>query len=431
MKKVYVGMSADMIHPGHLNIIKIASKLGRTIVGVLTDEAISEYKRLPYLSYEQRKTIVENIKGVYKVIPQVTLDYEENLRKIKPDFVVHGNDWKKGVQSVIRRKVINLLKEWGGELVEPEYMENISSTALINAQKEIGVTPGIRMKRLKRLISSKKVVRIIEAHSGLSALIAEKIFTVREEKHCEFDGVWLSSLTDSTIKGKPDIECVDFSSRIDTLNAILESTTKPVIFDGDSGGLPEHFVFMVRTLERLGVSAVVIEDKIGLKRNSLFEVQEQLQDTIDNFCYKIKKAKESLVTDDFMIFARIESLILGKGQEDAIKRASAYVKSGADGILIHSKAETADEIFTFMNKFKSLKIDVPVVAVPSTYNTVYEDELSENGINIVVYANQLLRSAYPAMEKCAETILKNGRAKEVEDFCMSIKEILEIIPERF
>ena len=431
MKKVYVGMSADMIHPGHLNIIKIASKLGRTIVGVLTDEAISEYKRLPYLSYEQRKTIVENIKGVYKVIPQVTLDYEENLRKIKPDFVVHGNDWKKGVQSVIRRKVINLLKEWGGKLVEPEYMENISSTALINAQKEIGVTPGIRMKRLKRLISSKKVVRIIEAHSGLSALIAEKIFTVREEKHYEFDGVWLSSLTDSTIKGKPDIECVDFSSRIDTLNAILESTTKPVIFDGDSGGLPEHFVFMVRTLERLGVSAVVIEDKIGLKRNSLFEVQEQLQDTIDNFCYKIKKAKESLVTDDFMIFARIESLILGKGQEDAIKRASAYVKSGADGILIHSKAETADEIFTFMNKFKSLKIDVPVVAVPSTYNTVYEDELSENGINIVVYANQLLRSAYPAMEKCAETILKNGRAKEVEDFCMSIKEILEIIPERF
>jgi len=431
MKKVYVGMSADMIHPGHLNIIKTAAALGKTIVGVLTDEAIAEYKRLPYFSYKQRKLIVESIKGVDEVIPQKTLDYEENLRKVKPDFVVHGTDWKKGVQSITRKKVIDILKEWGGELIEPEYTDNISSTALIKAERKIGITPAIRMKRFKRLIDAKKIVKIIEAHNGISALIAEKTSIRKNNKHCEFDGVWLSSLTDSTAKGKPDIECVDFSSRIETLSAILESTTKPIVFDADSGGLPEHFVFIVRTLERLGVSAVVIEDKIGLKRNSLLEKQGQSQDSIENFCYKIKMAKNSLVTDDFIIFARVESLILGKGEEDAIKRAKAYVEAGANGILIHSKSTSPEEIFSFMNAFNKLKINVPVMVVPSTYNNVYEDQLADAGVNIVIYANQLLRSAYPAMEKCAKTILENGRAKEVEGFCIKIKEILNIIPERF
>jgi phosphoenolpyruvate phosphomutase len=429
MPIVYVAMSADLIHPGHLNIIKKALEYGEVIVGVLTDEAIASYKRLPFLDFEQRKLIVENIRGVSKVIPQTTLDYIPNLEMLKPDYVVHGDDWKTGIQRETRLRVIDALSQWGGELVEPTYTAGISSTRLNAGLKEIGTTPGIRMKKLRRLLKAKPIVRIIEAHSGLTGLIAEHVSVVKGNKTEEFDCMWLSSLTGSVSKGKPDIGAVDLSSRMTAVNDILEVTTKPLIFDGDSGGLPEHFVYMVRTLEREGVSAVIIEDKIGLKRNSLFGTDVvQEQDSIENFSMKIQTGKKAQITDDFMIFARIESLILKNGLDDALARAKAYIEAGADGILIHSKEKEPDEIFAFCESYSKLAGKVPLAVVPSTYNKVYEEELASRGVQIVIYANQLLRSGYPAMVKTAESILENHRAFESDELCLSIKEILTLIP---
>ncbi|MBN2460076.1 MAG: phosphoenolpyruvate mutase [Candidatus Cloacimonetes bacterium] len=429
MKKVYVGMSADIIHPGHLNIISKARVLGEVIVGLLTDKAIASYKRLPFLSYNQRKIIVENIKGVTRVIPQYTLDYIPNLRKIKPDYVVHGDDWKTGVQREIRDRVIATLSEWGGELIEPRYTPGISSTKLNIGLKEIGTTPGIRLKRLRRLLAAKDIIRIIEAHNGLTGLIAENVKVVKGNMNKEFDGMWLSSLTDSTAKGRPDIGYVDLTSRMSTIDNILEVTTKPIIYDGDSGGLLEHFELMVRTLESRGISAVIIEDKIGLKRNSLFGTDvEQTQDTIENFSRKIKAGKQSQVTDDFMIIARIESLILKTGMKDALQRAKAYIEAGADGIMIHSKEKKPDEVLEFCAHYKKFNQKVPLVAVPSTYNTITEKELKKAGVRIVIYANQLLRSAYPAMLKAATLILENERAYECEKIAIPIKEIITLIP---
>jgi phosphoenolpyruvate phosphomutase len=428
-KKVYVGMSADLIHPGHLNIINEAKKLGELTIGLLTDEAIASYKRLPFLTYEQRKLIVENIKGVENVIPQETLDYVYNLKLLKPDFVVHGDDWKTGVQKQTREKVIEALKDWGGELIEVEYTKGISSTQLINSLKEIGTTPEVRMKRLRRLLEVKPIVRLIEAHNGLTGLIAENIQTVKDNQPREFDGMWLSSLTDSTAKGKPDIEAVDVTARMQTLNDIVEVTTKPIIYDGDTGGRAEHFVFTVKTLERLGVSAVIIEDKIGLKKNSLFGTDvDQTQDSIENFCHKLSMGKKSQITKDFMIIARVESLILQKGVEDALERSKAYIEAGADGIMIHSKEKKPDEILVFCKGYKNFEKKVPLVAVPSSYNAIYEKELIEAGVNIVIYANQLLRSAYPAMVDTAKSILENERSFEADSKMMPINEILNLIP---
>lgn len=422
-------MSADIIHPGHLNIIKEASKLGRVVVGVLTDEAIASYKRLPYLNYEQRSLVVKNLKGVEEVIPQTTLDYRPNLEKIKPDFVVHGDDWKEGVQKETRQKVIDKLAEWGGKVIDIPYTQGISSSQLNTKLKEIGTTPEIRLKRLKRLITAKPIVRICESHSGLTGLIIENTFVSVNGQNKEFDGMWSSSLTDSTNKGKPDIEAVDLTTRLHDLNDTLEVTTKPVIFDGDTGGKTEHFVFTVRTLERLGVSAVIIEDKVGLKKNSLFGTDAvQTQDSIEGFCSKIQAGKRAQITPDFMIIARIESFIAGKGLDDAMKRALAYIEAGADGIMIHSKDKSGDDIKAFCMALRKLHANIPIVVVPTTYNHITEDELSSWGVNIVIYANHMLRSAYPAMVNTAKTILANGRSYETNDLCMPVKEILELIP---
>ena len=429
-KRVYVAMSADIIHPGHLNIIKEAAKLGDVTVGVLTDAAIASYKRLPYMAYEQRAAVVRALKGVAEVIPQEQLDYIPNLLKLKPDYVVHGTDWREGVQAKTRQRVIDTLATWGGQLVEPEYTEGISSTQLNKAIREVGTTPDIRRRRLRRLLNSKPLVRVMEAHSGLSGLIVENTNVVKNNVKHEFDAMWLSSLTDSTLKGKPDNESVDITSRLRTVNDILEVTTKPIIYDGDSGGLPEHFVFLVRSLERLGVSAVIIEDKVGLKQNSLFETGNvQKQAPVEDQCHKIKVGKQAQVTDDFMIFARCESLITGAGEDDAIARCRAYCEAGADGIMIHSKAKTPDEIVSFVKRFRAeVSADKPIVVVPSTYAQVTEAELAGIGVNVVIYANQLLRAAYPAMRKCAERILECERAQEASaEFCMPIKEIISLI----
>ena len=429
-KIVYVGMSADIIHHGHINILDNARELGEVVVGLLTDEAIASYKRVPFLSFEKRKKIVENLKGVVKVIRQNTLDYVENLEIIRPDFVVHGTDWRTGVQKETRSRVIRTLNKWGGKLVEPKYTNDVSSTKLINNINSVGVTPHERKIKLSRMLQIKPLIRILEVHNGLSGLIVEKTKIKRKGKILEFDGMWESSLTDSTSKGKPDTAAVDVTSRINTIEQILEVTTKPIIVDGDSGGMTEHFIFTVRTLERLGVSAIIIEDKVGAKRNSLFGAEvKQTQDSIEGFSNKINLGKKAQVTDNFMIIARIESLILGKGMDDALRRAEAYIKAGADGIMIHSKSKTPDEILEFCKRYKSFKYRVPLVVVPSTYDKTKEDVLQKAGVRIVIYANHLLRSAYPAMQNTALEILKNGRANEAaKKYCMPIKEIIGLIP---
>ena len=433
MKKVYIGMSADLVHQGHLNIIKQGQILGEVIVGLLTDEAIASYKRLPLIPFEDRKIIVENLKGVKAVIPQTSLDYVPNLKKLKPDFVVHGDDWKTGVQKKVREKVIETLSLWGGQLVEPKYTEGISSTDLISAVKSRGITPGRRLKTLRRLIDAKPIVRIMEAHNGLTGLIVEKTKIEKEGKTIEFDGIWESSLTDSTSKGKPDTELVDFTSRFQSIEEILEVTTKPIIVDGDTGGKIEHFKFRVKTLERLGVSAIIIEDKIGSKRNSLFGTDvDQNQDSIINFSEKISEGKKSLVTTDFMIIARVESLILKNGMDDALERTIAYIKAGADGIMIHSKEKDGKEIIEFCEKYKTIENSVPLIVVPSTFAHMTEKTFQKLGVNVVIYANHLIRSAYPAMVRTAENILKDGKSdKASEKYCMPIKEILTLIPEDY
>lgn len=435
-KIAYVAMSADLLHPGHLNIINEAAKLGDVIIGLLTDKAIASYKRLPFLTYEQRKAIVGSIKGVTEVIPQETLDYVPNLQKLRPDYVVHGDDWKTGVQKQTRDRVIETIKEWNGQLVEPSYHSEFysgpNSTMLNQELKKIGTTPQIRMRRFRRLLESKPIVRLLEAHNGLTGLIVEHA-QVKSEGHPlkEFDGVWISSLTDSTAKGKPDIEVVDSSSRNHTIEQILEVTTKPIIVDGDTGGLAEHFVYTIKSLERLGVSAIIIEDKVGLKKNSLFGTDaQQVQAPIDEFVYKISQGKKAQVTDDFMIIARIESLILKKGMWDALLRAKAYIEAGADAIMIHSKEKDGKEIAEFCKEFNKLERRVPLVVVPTAFSHMKEQELSEIGANVVIYANHLIRSAYPAMVNAAETILKNERALEADEFCMPIENIIRLIPEQ-
>lgn len=428
-KKVYVGMSADLLHPGHINILKESAKLGDVVIGLLTDKAIASYKKLPTMTFSQRKEVVESIKGVTEVVPQESLDYRENLRKIKPEIVVHGDDWKEGIQSKTRQQVIDTLAEWDGKLVEIKYTEGISSTKLNCLLNKLGVTVDIRRSRLRRLISAKPVVKILEAHNALSALIAENTVVERAGVQVSFDGIWSSSLTDSTAKGKPDIEAVDMTSRINAVNDIFEVTTKPMIFDADTGGKTEHFEFTVKSLERIGVSAVVIEDKTGLKQNSLFGNDvKQTQDSIENFCDKIDRGKAAQISDDFMIIARIESLILEAGMDDALSRADAYINAGADGIMIHSRQKNPAEIVEFMENFRASDKETPVVVVPTNFNTVTIEEFVEMGVNVVITANHMLRAAYPAMLKVAKSILENGRSLEAEPDCMPINDILEFIP---
>jgi phosphoenolpyruvate phosphomutase / 2-hydroxyethylphosphonate cytidylyltransferase len=426
---VYVGMSADLIHPGHLNVISKAAELGEVTLGLLTDEAIASYKRLPFMTFDQRRIVVEHIKGVTNVVAQTTLDYVPNLRQIKPDYVVHGDDWKEGIQRNVRESVINVLSEWGGQLVEVPYTQGISSTDLNGALKSIGTTPEMRMKRLRRLIDAKPIVRVMEAHNGLTGLIVENTKIEHEGRPREFDAIWSSSLTDAVSRGKPDIEAVDISARIQTLNEIAEVTTKPFIFDGDTGGKIEHFEFSVRALERIGVSMVIIEDKIGLKRNSLFGAEaQQQQDSIPDFQSKIERGRAARVTDDFMVVSRIESLILKAGMDDAMKRAKAYVEAGVDGVMIHSSVSDPSEILEFCNRFRDFNDQIPLVVVPTSYNSITETELSEAGVNVVIHANHLIRGAYPGMVSAAETILKNGRSFEADDELLAIKDILRLIP---
>jgi len=431
MKQVYLAMSVDTINEGHINIIKKASSLGELTVGILTDKAIASYKKIPFMRYEQRKTILENIKGISNIIAQETTSYSDNINKLKPDYVVHGDDWRSGVLKSVRDELIELLSVVGGELIEYPYTENTPSSMIGDNSKSIGTTPTIRLSMLKRLLNSKSLIKVNEVHNGLCGLLTESLVEKRKGEIVSFDAMWSSSLTDSTAKGLPDIEAVDMTSRLSSVNHIFEVTTKPMIFDGDTGGKIEHFVFTVKSLERLGVSAIVIEDKIGLKKNSLFgnDVQ-QTQDTIEGFKEKITAGKDAQVTDDFMIIARIESLILNQGMNDALNRAKEYTQSGADAIMIHSREKKPDEIFEFCKKYHEMNLIQPLMVVPSSFNNVSVDEWEERGVSIVCYANHMMRSAYPAMLSTAKSILSNGRSyeAEAEEMCMPIKDILDLIP---
>lgn len=429
MPIVYAQMTIDILHHGHINVISRAREYGDVIVGLLTDAAIAEEEHLPYLTYEQRKQIVENIVGVQRVVPQSELDSAPNILKFRPDFVVHGTDWREGPLMPYREKTLAALAQYGGQLIEIPYTEGVSSAALAKQLFGLGTTPDIRRRTLRRLLSAKPLSRFIETHSPISALIAENAAAERSGKIRQFDGFWSSSLADSTARGKPDIEALEINSRLAYINEIFDVTTKPLIMDGDTGGKREHFELNVRSMERLGISSVIIEDKAGLKRNSLFGNEVvQSQEDIDSFCDKIRAGRHARVGDDFMVIARIESLILEKGMDDALQRARAYVAAGADGIMIHSRKPTPDEIFDFAARFKADWPAIPLICVPTSYSSVTEEELAEHGFNIVIYANHLLRAAYPAMQRVAREILRNGRSAEVDADLMSINEILQVIP---
>jgi phosphoenolpyruvate phosphomutase len=430
MKTIYTCFSTDVIHDGHLNIISQAKKYGRLIVGVLSDKARVRYDRFPVIPFEERMEMIKKVEGIDEVTTQHKVLYDEILERIKPDYVIHGNNWNEYPNSVIKENVIKNLEKYGGQLIEVPYTYNAKVQKIDTIMRIKLAMPEYRRKRLRQLLGLCPIVKAIEAHSGLSGLIAEKTVIERDGEFDQFDAMWVSSLCDSTVKGKPDIELVDISSRMRTLEDILDVTTKPIILDGDTGGKVEHFVYNVRTLERMGISAVIIEDKIGLKRNSLFGTEaDQTQDTIEDFCNKIKTGKDALRTEEFMIIARIESLILEQGMEDALKRAFAYVEAGADGIMIHSRQKTPDEVFEFCDKFREKEKQTPIVVVPTSYNSVTEKELVSHGVNVVIYANQLTRSAFPAMKNTAVSILKNHRSQEVESNIMPFNEIIKLIDE--
>ena len=428
-KKVFISLTAESIHHGHIKLIDEGKKYGDIVIGLLTDNAVAQHKRLPLLNFEQRKTIIQNISGVSEVVAQDEWDDSIIIEKLKPEYVIHGDDWLSGPQLRLRDNVIKTLEKYNGKLIEIPYTKGISSEAISNHSNEMGVSPEQRLKTLKRCISTKKISRFIETHSPISALIAEKAKQEINGKVNYFDGFWSSSLTDSSLMGKPDIEVLDISKRLDNINDIFEVTTKPLIMDIDTGGKIEHLKINVRTMERLGISAMIMEDKTGLKKNSLHEdTSNQQQEEIEIFSEKIKSVKLYQSNSDFMVIARIESFILKKGIDDALKRAKSYVGAGADAIMIHSKSKTPDEIFSFSKKFRLEFPDIPLVCVPSSYSSVKESELVENGFNVVIYANQLFRAAYPAMVKTANSILINERAEEIEKELTSIKDMMDLIP---
>ena len=429
-RKVYMCFSSDVLHSGHTAIIRKASRLGKLTVGVLSDEAVSSFKRFPILPADQRMSLFSNIKGVENVVEQKTLSYKDVLLQMKPDIVVHGDNWREGFQKPLRAEVIEVLNSYGGRLVEFPYSDDPKLKELENASRAELSLPDNRRARLRKLLAMKGLVTVMEAHDGLTGLIVENTVVHQEGKSCQFDAMWISSLCDSTAKGKPDIELVDMTSRFRTIDDITEVTTKPIIFDGDTGGLTEHFVYTVKSLEKMGVSAVIIEDKTGLKKNSLFGTEvQQIQDSIENFSAKIAAGKKAQKSADFMIIARIESLILERGMEDALTRAFAFVKAGADGIMIHSRKKDPAEIFEFVEKFRAEDRITPVVVVPTSFNSVTEEEFKQRGVNIVIYANQLMRSEVPAMTKTAETILRHHRALEADASLMPFKDIIRMIPE--
>lgn len=431
MKKVYTCISTDIIQTGHIKVIEKAAELGEVTVGVLSDSCVTMFEKYPIIPRSERMKIIERIKGVTHVVEQNDIYYDENLRNLRPDVVIHGDNWNNGYQKKVKERVADVLKEWNGEIVEVPYYKSSNMDLFNTSMKDLRGLPEVRRQRFKKQLLSDEIVRTMVAYDGLSALIVEHTSVIKDNQKRKFDALWLSSLCDSASMGKPDIELVDLTSRIRIIEEIMEVSTKPIIFDADTGGQIEHFSYNIRSLERVGVSAVIIEDKIGLKRNSLLGNDvEQHQDSIENFCEKIRVGKASTVSNNFMLIARIESLILDKGLEDALTRAEAYVNAGADGIMIHSRKKIPDEIFSFCDTFRKKDLETPIIVVPTTFNSVYENEFKQHGVNAVIYANHLLRAAFPAMKNTALSILQNERCMEADEYCMSIKDVLALIPNK-
>lgn len=351
MPVVYTALGTDVIHEGHLNILRHAQEYGTVIVGALSDKALIRYSRFPTVPQEERVKLYESLEGVSRVIIQDDYLYDDVIATLKPDYVVHGDNWQNGPERAIRNNIEGLLATYGGTLIEVPYTRSEQARKVDQQLREKLAMPEYRRRRLRQLLAISPTVKVIEAHDGLTGLIAEKTVVDHNGRLDQFDGMWVSSLCDSTERGKPDIELVDMSARLRTVDDIMEVTTKPIILDGDTGGLTEHFVYNVRTLERMGVSAVIIEDKTGLKKNSLFGTEvKQTQAPIEDFCAKISAGKKVQLTDDFMIIARIESLILERGMEDALTRAFAFRDAGADGIMIHSRKKDPAEIYEFCDR---------------------------------------------------------------------------------
>ena len=428
-RTVYMCFSTDMLHSGHIAIIRKAARLGKLIIGVLSDEAIASYKRFPLMPFEERKSLFENIAGVDRVVEQKKLSYTDILNELKPNFVVHGDDWCTGFQKPIRDEVVSILASYGGKLVEFPYSSDDKYKDLEARTRTELSMPDVRRGRLRRMLEAKGLVTAMEAHDGLTGLVVENTVVYQDGGARQYDAMWVSSLCDSTAKGKPDIELVDMTSRFRTIEDITEVTTKPIIFDGDTGGKTEHFIYTVRSLERLGVSMVIIEDKTGLKKNSLFGTEvKQTQDSIENFCEKIRAGKKAQRTKEFMICARIESLILERGMEDALERAFAFAGAGADAIMIHSRKKDPSEIQEFIERFREKDPVTPIVLVPTSFNSIKEEEWKERGANIIIYANQLMRATVPAIQEAARTILECHRAEECDKMLMPFKEIIRLIP---
>ena len=417
-KTVYVGITGDMIHPGIINIIQQGAKYGRLIVGLLSNEAIATHKRIPYLTFEQRKAVIENIKGVSEVVPQEDWSYVPNLLKLKPDYIIHGDDWKTNYLKGIREEVFDVMKKIGGEVIEIPYTKGINSSQLFESTTNNGITAVQRLKSLRQLMNYKPIIRIMEANSGLSGLIIENLKIEKEDGIQRFDGIFIN-LLDSNPSGVSEQESSNFMLKLNTVTDILECTTRPIIYGGYTSDNYENITFTIEKLELMGISAIIIEDK--------FKNTQELCNE-EEFCLKIKEGKKAQINPDFMIIAGIEELILGKSMDDALKKALASIKAGADGILISSNQKNGDDIKEFCSKLRKENKNIPIVLIPTTYNQFTEKELGEWGANIIIYADYLKKVTYPAMKKCAETILKSERSLEVNEMCMPIKEILNLIP---
>ncbi|MDJ0824059.1 MAG: phosphoenolpyruvate mutase [Rhodobacter sp.] len=425
---VYVSMTAEILHNGHLRILKEAKKHGRVTVGLLTDRALENKKPIPLLSFEQRKEILEALDCVDEVIAQDEWDYDACIDTHKPRVFVHGDKWD-GPLTGMRERAIARLESYGGTFVELPYSHEFDGTHIAPQMAASLATPFAKQKAFRRMMQSKRLVRFLEAHSPLAALIGEHTKVQRNGDVLQYDGFWSSSLTDSTEMGLPDIEALDVTRRLQNIDEIFEVTTKPLVFDADTGGKAEHFELKVRTMERMGIAAAIIEDKTGLKKNSLLGTSvPQTQASIPEFQEKIRAGIEGQKYRGMMIIARLESLILGQGIDDALRRADAYVTAGAGAVMIHSKERDPAQVFAFTDAFAQDHPEVPIVAVPSSYNTVHDHELQAHGIKMIIYANHMLRSSYKAMEQTARAILEHGRTAEIEDEIITIPQILKLIP---
>jgi len=430
-KLVYVGMTAEFFHHGHANILIKAREYGNVMVGLLTDSALLSHKRLPMLTWEQRKTIIANFNGVTEVVPQHEWEYSNNILKYRPDFMVHGDDWNVEHQKNVKDKALAALKTYGGRLIEIAYTDGVSSSVLQKEELSNGILPSTRVGILRRLINAKSIVRVLESHNAVTASIVDQSehFSNSMNEVVRFDAIWSSSLTDSTSRGLPDTEALSISSRLLNIMEIFNVTNLPLIMDADTGGDAQHLSLHIKSMERIGISACIIEDKKGLKKNSLLgtSVSQEIEEPLV-FAEKIDVAIKSKISQDFMVIARLESLILELGMEDALNRARLYCEAGVDGIMIHSRKKSPSEIFQFASIFRKEFPDVPLISVPTTYNEVYEKELVDAGFNVVIYANHMLRAAVPAMRNVANTILENGRSFEVDSRIESMASILKFIP---